>query len=128
MCGYPWTLGWEVPPCEPATGKGLLFLPRRGSCNNSIFGKTSWNHCWTYFYKWFKIQKYLFHIIWQKGKDLIIANTLSRAPQLFTEPNNIEEYEVHSVQNLPISDIRLAELREETSKDLLLQMVQKYVN
>ena len=38
MCGYPWTLGWEVPPCEPATGKGLLFLPRRGSCNTSIFG------------------------------------------------------------------------------------------
>ena len=37
MCGYPWTLGWEVPPCEPATGKGLLFLPRRGSCNTSIF-------------------------------------------------------------------------------------------
>ena len=38
MCGYPWTLGWEVPPCKPATGKGLLFLPRRGSCNTSIFG------------------------------------------------------------------------------------------
>ena len=38
MCGYPWTLGWEVPPCEPATGKGLLFLPRRGSFNTSIFG------------------------------------------------------------------------------------------
>ena len=38
MCGYPWTLGWEVPPCEPATGKGLPFLPRTGSCNRTIFG------------------------------------------------------------------------------------------
>ena len=75
-----------------------------------------------------RIQKYSFSVVWRKGKDLIIADTLSRAPQPFTEPNNIEEYEVHSVRNLPISDVRIAEFREETSKDLILQMVQKYVN
>ena len=75
-----------------------------------------------------RIQKYSFRVVWRKGKNLIIADTLSRAPQPFTEPSNVEEYEVHSVRNLPISDVRIAEFREETSKDLILQMVQKYVN
>ena len=40
-CGYPQTLGWEVPPCQPATRKGVLFLPRRGGCNTSILETTS---------------------------------------------------------------------------------------
>ena len=75
-----------------------------------------------------RIQKYSFRVVWRKGKDLIIADTLSRAPQPFTEPNNVKEYEVHSVRNLPISDVRITEFCEETSKDLILQMVQKYVN
>ena len=75
-----------------------------------------------------RIQKYLFHVIWQKGKDLIIVNTLSRAPQLFTEPNNVEEYKVHSVRNLTIINVCITEFLEETSKDLILQMVQKYIN
>ena len=52
-----------------------------------------------------KIQKYLFHIIWQKGKDLIIADTLSRAPQPFTEPNNVED--------LPISNVCIAEFHQD---------------
>ena len=75
-----------------------------------------------------KIQKDSFHVIWRKGKNLIIADTLSRALQPFTEPNNIAEYELHSVQNLPITDVRIAEFRKETIKDLILQMVQKYIN
>ena len=75
-----------------------------------------------------RIQKYSFQVIWRKGKDLVIPDTLSRAPQPFSEPNNVEEYEVHSVRNLSISDVRIAEFREETSKDLILQIVQKYVN
>ena len=60
-----------------------------------------------------RIQKYSFSIVWRKGKDLIIADTLSRAPQPFTEPNNVEEYKVHSVRNLPISDVRIAEFRRD---------------
>ena len=47
---------------------------------------------------------------------------------MIIEPNEVDEYEVYSVRNLPISDIRITEFREETSKDLILQMVQKYVN
>ena len=75
-----------------------------------------------------KIQKYSFHVIWRKGKDLIIADTLSRASQPFTEPNNVEEYKVHSVQNLPISDVRIADFCKETSKDLISELVQKCIN
>ena len=54
-----------------------------------------------------RIQKYSFHVIWQKGTDLIIADTFRRALQPFTKPNNSEEYKVHSVRNLPISDVRI---------------------
>ena len=61
-----------------------------------------------------RMQKYLFHVIWRKGKDQVIANTLSGAPQLFTEPNNVEKYEVHSVRNLPISTDCITDFCEET--------------
>ena len=56
-----------------------------------------------------RIQKYSFQVIEQKGKDLVIADTVTRTPQPFTEPNNVEEYEVHSIRNLLISDLRIAE-------------------
>ena len=55
-----------------------------------------------------RIQKYSFQVIEQKGKDVVIADSVSRTPQPFTEPFT-EEYEVHSVRNLLISDLRIAE-------------------
>ena len=72
-----------------------------------------------------KTQLYTFVCVWKKGKDLTVADALSRGPHSH-EIVDEEEFVIHTVENLPISDIRLAELKQATDNDVTMQMLHKY--
>ena len=75
-----------------------------------------------------KLQKYSLKVVWKKGTELVIVDSLSRAPVVSCDDNSdVDEYEVHSVGYLPISDIRMNELKQVTSGDMTLQMIVKYI-
>ena len=68
-----------------------------------------------------KLQKYALKVFWKKGTELVMADSLSRAPVVSCDDNSdVDEYEVHSVGYLPISDIRMNELKQVTSDDMTL--------
>ena len=51
-----------------------------------------------------KVQKYDLHIMFKQGKELFISNTLSRMPlKTAIEDENIREYSVLSIGNIPVS-------------------------
>ena len=68
------------------------------------------------------IQKYPITVKYRPGKELIIADTLSRA-YLPEEASDIcaEEFEVNIVYTLPISESKLETFKDETAKDPSLQ-------
>jgi transposase InsO family protein len=66
-----------------------------------------------------QLQRYDISVVYKKGKDLYIADTLSRAYLTETTPPlGEDEYEVMSV--LPISTPRMEQLREVTADDPVL--------
>lgn len=70
-----------------------------------------------------RLQKYTFDLRYKPGKQLVVADTLSRAPLPECESTeNMEEelsYFVHTlIQNLPISDKKLQEIKELTSIEM----------
>ncbi|XP_031359175.1 uncharacterized protein K02A2.6-like [Photinus pyralis] len=75
------------------------------------------------------LQKYQIHLIYKPGKDLIIADTLSRANSSKTFDDNLDlEAQVCLIQKkLIITDNRVAQLVKEVSKDEELQSIKKYV-
>ena len=76
-----------------------------------------------------KTQKYQIKVVWKPGKSMIWADALSRAYIPSTNEDiadEEEEYEVHVLQNLPISDSRMVQFREETEKDGELQLLKRY--
>ena len=78
-----------------------------------------------------KLQKYQLRVQYIPGKDLIIADTLSRAPHI--PKRDIEltddiEIMVHTIaENLPISSVRLQELKRSTKTDCEHQTVMKMI-
>jgi hypothetical protein len=75
-----------------------------------------------------RLLKYKLKVQWTAGKNLVTADALSRAPiRNEGQSVNYDEYEIFSVQNLPIADSRLQEFRDETNKDVILQTVRQYV-
>lgn len=73
-----------------------------------------------------KIQKYTFTVMWKKGKDLTVADALSRAPSSCEQAEKDDDFVVHSVKNLPISDVRLEEFKKVSNNDVAMQMLHKY--
>ena len=73
------------------------------------------------------VQKYPISVRYHPGKELVIADTLSRAfiNGETTDPV-LQEFEINLLQSLPISDRKLAKLKTETQKDSSLQDL-KYV-
>ena len=73
-----------------------------------------------------KLQNYNFNLIYKKGKDLHVADALSRAflPYTPTSDNDMLDYEVLSV--LPVSSEKMEELRKATAEDECLQKIHKY--
>ena len=68
------------------------------------------------------VQKYPLSVKYRPGKELFIADTLSRA-YLPEEASDIcsEEFEVNVIHTLPISESKLEIFKEETAKDPSLQ-------
>ena len=68
------------------------------------------------------VQKYPIHVTYKPGKELFIADTLSRAP-LPEEAGDLEfaEYDINVLHTLPITESKLAELKEQTKKENTLQ-------
>lgn len=73
-----------------------------------------------------KLLKYTFKVVWIEGKSMIVPDALSRSP-IHESVTTEEEYEVLTVRNLPISDVRLSELKDETQKDMHMQTLKQYV-
>lgn len=73
-----------------------------------------------------KLLKYTFKVTWKEGKSMIVPDALSRSP-IDEIPVVDEEFVVLTVKNLPISDVRIAELKAETVKDMTMQMLHQYV-
>lgn len=66
-----------------------------------------------------QLQKYHITLIYKKGKELFIADTLSRAPNKTTQ--SAESYDLEVMTVLSISDNRMAQLRAATDSDTVLQ-------
>ena len=79
-----------------------------------------------------RLQRYDIKVRYVPGKFLYIADTLSRACGESHIPNDNDmyqdmEYFIHSVvSNLPISDVKLKEVREFNSDDPIMQMLHWY--
>ena len=76
------------------------------------------------------LQKYGMHIEFKPGKELTIADTLSRAfiAAKKQDTENKAEFQVHLIMSsLPISEIQLNRFRQETSNDKTLQRLQAVV-
>ena len=67
------------------------------------------------------IQKYSLNVVYHPGKDLVLPDTLSRA--FLQDDNKLleEKFKVNTLSTIPMSDIKLAELQEETKRDNQLQ-------
>jgi hypothetical protein len=77
------------------------------------------------------IQRYNIKVKYRPGKELIIADTLSRAP---TDSQSVErhrapyeDYEVGTIATLPISKYKLHQIQVETNKDHNLKVLQRYI-
>ena len=74
-----------------------------------------------------EVQKYDFNVHYERGKNMHLADMLSRASLPF-ECNDSDELEfVHMVNYLPISDERINEIRAETRKDQSLQRLSEII-
>ena len=65
-----------------------------------------------------QLQRYTFTLIYKPGKDMILADTLSHA-YINAKPqsNDLEDDLICAVNNLPVSDPKLQEIRSATGKD-----------
>ena len=69
-----------------------------------------------------KIQDYDFELIYRPGRELVLSDTLSRAP--LSTGNEVESYvKVNNLSYHPISTERLSELRKATDEDSTFSML-----
>jgi len=64
-----------------------------------------------------RLQKYDFTVHYERGKNMHLADTLSRAFLPFEGDNEDDLEFVNMVNYLPISDERITEIKAETRKD-----------
>ena len=66
---------------------------------------------------------------YEPGKNLLIADTLSRAPEESTETaaNTKDEFEVLAIESMPLSEEKLEQCKDGTRKDLTLQRLKTTV-
>ena len=76
-----------------------------------------------------KVQKYNLKVQYKSGRELYIADMLSRACISKDEtPICDEKYSMFSIENLPCSQSKLSELKEETLKDMELNILKDTVS
>ena len=76
-----------------------------------------------------RLQRYDLQVEYEPGKNLYIADTLSRAPegQNETAANSKDEFEVLIIENMPVSEEKLEQFKQETRKDPTLQKLKNTV-
>ena len=74
------------------------------------------------------VQKYSTDLVYRPGKELIIADTLSRAylPEKSDMPPHTD-FEVNVLCTLPLSNSKLLQLQTETQSDPVLQQLKTMV-
>ena len=76
-----------------------------------------------------RLQRYDLQVEYEPGKNLLIADTLSRAPEESTETaaNTKDDFEVLTIENMPVSEEKLEQCKDATRKDLTLQKLKTTV-
>ena len=76
-----------------------------------------------------RLQRYDLQVEYEPGKNLYIADTLSRAPegQNETAANSKDEFEVLIIENMPVSEEKLEQFKQETRKDPTLQKLKNTI-
>ena len=69
------------------------------------------------------VQKYSLNVVYHPGKELVLADALSRAFLQDDDDTLEEKFEVNTLSEIPMSDNKLAELKDETEKDKQLQQL-----
>lgn len=78
-----------------------------------------------------KLQRYDFELIYTPGKHLVLADALSRSPEMSTASTTEKEIENHVnmiVESLSVSHVKAKEISEETVKDKELQTVMENIH
>lgn len=71
---------------------------------------------------------YDFKVQYLKGKDMFLADTLSRASLPYTSVNDQEEFEIiNALKYLVMPDARIREIRQHTNDDLALQLLKQTI-
>ncbi|UYV60281.1 K02A2.6-like [Cordylochernes scorpioides] len=77
-----------------------------------------------------RIMRYSYKIVHTPGKNLIVADALSRSPRMKVGTQELEEelcaYVQQVVSFMPISDVRVKEIKESQDKDQVIQNIIKY--
>lgn len=79
----------------------------------------------------FKLYGYSFDIQYLPGSKMIIADTLSRVDNNVIKNSMTttkEDLSIHSVTHCPVSDKRIVELQENTTNDVQLQLLIRYIH
>ena len=76
-----------------------------------------------------RLQCYDLRVEYEPGKNLFIADNLSCALEVSNETaaNKKDEFEVLTLENLPVSEVKLEQLKDATRKDLTLQKLKTTV-
>ena len=76
-----------------------------------------------------RLQRYDLQVEYEPGKNFLIADTLSRAPEESTETaaNTKDEFEVLTIENMPVSEEKVEQCKDATRKDLTLQKLKTTV-
>ena len=69
------------------------------------------------------VQKYSLNVVYRPGKELVLADTLSRAFLQDDDDSLEEKFEVNTLSVIPMSDNKLTELKDQTEKDKQLQQL-----
>lgn len=79
----------------------------------------------------YQLQKYDFVLEYSPGKTMVVSDTLSRAPiadnQTEINPDEMIHHINSVIRDIPISEERLRQLREESAKDEVIQDIIKYI-
>ena len=75
------------------------------------------------------LQRYDLQVEYEPGKNLLIADTLGRAPEGSTETaaNINDEFDVLTIENMPVSEEKLEQCKDATGKDLIFQKLKTTV-
>lgn len=74
-----------------------------------------------------RLQRYDIKVVYKKGSEMFLADTLSRAYLTNSQPEDadsvLDDFEVNMTEHIPINDNRLEEIRAVTAKDQSMQLL-----